>query len=297
MAYDSSMSTQHNDWGHEDFRSDRKNPSLGSFAGLGQPDEGRIEFPDQPAAKAEESDREDEDCIVQSNASNPTAETTRELVFAYDYFNAILFSGQLPACLITLQRKAGALGYFCAERFINGERRVTDEIALNPAYFAEQTTDDILSTLVHEQVHLWQQHFGEPGRGRYHNRQWAAKMESLGLMPSSTGRPGGRKTGDHMSDYIITDGAFDRAAAALIEAGFRITWQDRRLPQAALPPDDGSTPPGGQEAPDNRSNREKYHCPGCGLNAWAKPGARLICGTCLRPMNGAAGQRNPLTFN
>lgn len=277
----SAMSTQRNDWGHEDFRNERKIPSLGTFEGLGQAEEDRIEFTDVPDIEAEEPDREDGDCIVQSTSANPTAETTRELVFAYDYFNTCLFDGRLPACLITLQRKAGALGYFCAERFINGERQVTDEIALNPAYFAEQTTEDILSTLVHEQVHLWQQHFGQPGRGRYHNRQWAAKMESLGLMPSNTGRPGGRKTGDRVSHYTLVGGAFDRAAKALIAAGFRITWQDR----TAL------------DETGNRSNREKFHCAGCGLNAWARPDAQLICGTCLRPMTGTLGNRSRITFN
>jgi hypothetical protein len=51
----------------------------------------------------------------------------------------------------------------------------------------------VLSTLVHEQAHLWQHHFGKPGRGRYHNREWAAKMVEIGLIPSATGEPGGKQ--------------------------------------------------------------------------------------------------------
>ena len=35
----------------------------------------------------------------------PTAQTYGELQFAYNYYNANLFAGQLPDCLITLQRK------------------------------------------------------------------------------------------------------------------------------------------------------------------------------------------------
>ena len=30
--------------------------------------------------------------------------------------------------------------------------------------------------------HQWQQHFGKPSRNGYHNKQWADKMESVGLI-------------------------------------------------------------------------------------------------------------------
>ena len=84
-----------------------------------------------------------------------------------------------------------------------------------------------MQTLVHEMVHLWQAHFGKPGRGRYHNGQWADKMEAIGLMPSSTGKPGGQRTGDCMADYAIEGGRFLQACAALVTADFRISWYDR----------------------------------------------------------------------
>jgi hypothetical protein len=45
----------------------------------------------------------------------------------------------------------------------------------------------ILSTLVHEMVHVWQETYGNPSRRGYHNRQWAEKMREVGLQPSSTG--------------------------------------------------------------------------------------------------------------
>ena len=35
----------------------------------------------------------------------------------------------------------------------------------------------------------------------------------------------------------------------------------------------------GTDKANNMSN-QKYTCPDCGLNAWAKPGVRLICGEC-----------------
>lgn len=66
-------------------------------------------------------------CIVQSSVGLhntdmtrdlPTVQAYAELQSAYDFFNAALFEGQLPPCLMTLQRKgANVRGYFSAERF------------------------------------------------------------------------------------------------------------------------------------------------------------------------------------
>ena len=41
--------------------------------------------------------------------------------------------------------------------------------------------EESMGTLVHEMVHFWQQEFGTPSRRGYHNREWADKMEALGL--------------------------------------------------------------------------------------------------------------------
>lgn len=65
--------------------------------------------------------------------NNPTRTTYDALNRAYEHFNERLFGGALPACLITMQRKARAYGYFAGSRFGGREGgEVTDEIALNP---------------------------------------------------------------------------------------------------------------------------------------------------------------------
>src|SRR5271167_1872363 len=104
--------------------------------------------------------------------------TYSSLDAAYDHFNRELFSGQLPPCLITMQRHKGAYGYFSGNRFASlaNPEEVTDEIALNPATFAARTPTQILSTLVHEMVHLWQHHGRKPSRNGYHNKEWAGQM-------------------------------------------------------------------------------------------------------------------------
>lgn len=43
------------------------------------------------------------------------------------------------------------------------------------------------------------------------NEEWADKMEGIGLMPSSTGKPGGSRTGEKMADYAIEGGLFMQA--------------------------------------------------------------------------------------
>lgn len=98
---------------------------------------------------------------------------------------------------------------------------------MNPAYFAVCPPEEVMQTLVHEMVHLWQYHFGKPGRRGYHNKEWANKMESIGLMPSSTGQPGGKRTGDKMADYIIEGSVFDNLCQNLLTGDFRISWADK----------------------------------------------------------------------
>ncbi|MDH0342098.1 SprT-like domain-containing protein [Chromobacterium haemolyticum] len=175
----------------------------------------------------------------------PTEEAYAELQQAYDFYNEELFEGKLPPCLITFQREKRTMGYFSSKRFVRKDgSQSTDEIALNPEYFAVVPMVEVLQTLVHEQSHLWQEHFGKPSRACYHNKEWADKMESVGLMPSDTGQPGGKRTGQSVGDYIIPDGRFYHVTKKLLASGFAITWLDRfpaRTPQPSFSP--GLLPP------------------------------------------------------
>lgn len=189
---------------------------------------------------------------------------------AYAHFNRTLFGGILPECLITLQRDGKAYGYFWAEQFSKrtGDGR-TDEIALNPDGFVFRTDAEILSTLVHEMCHLWQHHYGKPSRSGYHNFEWATKMIEVGLMPTATGLVGGKMTGQNMTHMMIPDGAFLKAYRRLVsQRGYKLTWQSApEVPTSLL-------------GAKKRASKTKYTCPNCGANAWAKPGAMLICGHC-----------------
>lgn len=224
--------------------------------------------------------------------NNPTVQAYGELQTAFDHYNKALFDGQLPLCLITMQREKRTYGYFSAGRFINrNDKTTTDEIALNPSYFGVIPLLEILQTIVHEMAHAWQLHHGTPGRRGYHNKEWAEKMESIGLMPSSTGEPGGAKTGEKMADYAIPGGRFLLATAELLTASFEISWLDRCPPVEPGISSFFSEIAGGQRegdselagmlspvTPGTRSNRDKYRCPTCKTQVWGKPGLALLCG-------------------
>jgi len=158
--------------------------------------------------------------------TSPTQLAYGELQQAYDFFNQSLFGDRLPPCLITYQRKNRTYGYFSGDRWLGGQK-IADEVAMNPMHFPERSQAEVLSTLVHEMVHLEQYHFGQPNRSGYHNKQWAIWMERVGLIPSDTGEAGGKQTGQQMSHYIAPGGVFDKAFAELTRDGFRLSWTDR----------------------------------------------------------------------
>jgi LSD1 subclass zinc finger protein len=223
----------------------------------------------------------------------PTNETYAELQHAFDHFNQRLFQGALPSCLITLQREKRTYGYFSHRRFVSGAdpSKHVDEIALNPAYFGMVPMIEIGATVAHEMAHMWQAHFGKPGRRGYHNKEWAAKMEAIGLMPSDTGLPGGRKTGEHMGDYPIPGGPFEQAFNDLVTDAFRVSWHDRFPPPNAV-----EMAMAGQEFTALAANanpgvriqlpaakpptRSRFVCSGCRTKLWGKPSLEVRCVPC-----------------
>ena len=215
----------------------------------------------------------------------PTKETYDQIQQAYDYLNRALFKSELPNCLITLQRRNRTYGYFSGDRFGRSDGLVTDEIALNPRHFHNRPVTEVLATLAHEMAHLWQHHHGKPGRGRYHNREWAERMKAIGLQPTDTGEEGGQETGDGVHHYVIPDGPFDAAVNKLLTRGFTIAWIEK--PRAAKVEVEEPGENEKEPAESKSGKRVKYTCPRCNLNAWAKHEVRLICGADMTPMDPA----------
>ncbi len=245
----------------------------------------------------------------------PTEELYRSLEIAYAHFNAALFDSKLPHVIFTVQRQKGVMGYFTPDRWGSLKGEKCHEIAINPSYIAQSRMIEVVQTLVHEMAHCWQHCFGKPGRGCYHNKEWAYKMMEIGLMPSSTGEPGGDATGEHMSDYIVKKGPFYNAYGKLFEENkFKLAWVDRKALPRLYQPDaistdiitSLSTKEQNTNTIDALLDKElhsltfaelmpqdfvetiaakkkvkiRYSCPICYTNVWGKPNIRIRCEDC-----------------
>ena len=227
--------------------------------------------------------------IIRSNpkGQTPTEEAYGEWLQAYHFFNERLFGGELPDCIITMTRKKGVLGYYHHEAFVSVDGDIAHEIALNLGYIETLGVVEALSTLTHEMCHLWRSVLGpvnskgKRGTFGYHDKVWADKMESIGLMPSTTGRPGGKRTGYAVVEYRIEGGPFDRACRELLFEDFTLTWRDRiaRPVVSFGQHEDEDNAPGTVE-PRSKADRLRFSCVPCKQNAWAKPSAKLLCGLC-----------------
>lgn len=235
----------------------------------------------------------------------PTLELYSTLQAAFDHFNKTLFGGVLPQCIMTLRSSNRAYGYMHSRRFVSIDGRQIDELGINPGYFGIQSSEEVMATIVHEMVHHWQNHFGSPSKSIPHNKEWADKMETLGLMPSDTGLPGGKRTGRTMSDYIIPGGLFVSACQILESRDAGLPWFDRHLPvspdQMAARRDElhrsghafvGQVPPIQKAIAESVKldlqipvkhpsiQRIRQICPSCAVRAWTAPQVVINCGVC-----------------
>ena len=140
-----------------------------------------------------------------------------------------------------------------------------DEITFNTRHYVEEENNKVwifgkwaqLETLLHEQVHLWQQNFGENPveRGKSpHNKEFVDKCESSGLHPMP----------DRGCHIAVADGVF---AQMMKEMGIE---RPDMPPTLDLPPNldwfkfiidlMGKSPKG-------QSSLHRWTCPECGLNA------------------------------
>lgn len=120
-------------------------------------------------------------------------------------------------------------------------------------------------------VHLWQHHFGKPTRSGYHNREWANKMESIGLIPGDTGEEGGKQTGQKMTHYIEDGGKYEKAYAGWRSKGC-INWSAH--PEAA---------------PSKARNKTRYVCECEPPNVvYGKPELKIECLDCLQQFDNVA---------
>ncbi len=216
--------------------------------------------------------------------NKPTIDQFNKYQELFDILNERLFHGDVPSVILNFSRKAHTYGFFSPDRWSNGDTN-THEISLNPDKF-DRDFRLVLSTLAHEMCHLWQHACGVPSRGRYHNREWGAKMKEIGLYPSDTGKEGGIEVGDKVSHYIIEGGAYDTLYKEF-ENSAKFPW----LLASVLGLGDIVTGGKGIEGTEGGvegngkgkkrvNSKVKYSCPACNANVWGKSGLAVTCTLC-----------------
>lgn len=228
----------------------------------------------------------------------PTTSQFNALLGAYNYFNKRLFKGKLPNVILNLSRQNQAAGFVAPFRWRSatkqaGEKGTLHELSINPEILL-MPPEYVYGTLVHEQVHIWQHEYGKPSRTGYHNQQWARKMEAIGLMPSSTGRPGGKKTGQQMSDYPIKDGPFMVALKEMPKEFFLpfVSTEGDYLSGLAMfiaemdqlgqleDGQEGMGRPRMPKRPKSEKSKTTYVCGSCDMKVWGKPNLAVSCMDC-----------------
>lgn len=205
-----------------------------------------------------------------ANYESISLQTHRVLDDAFRFFNEKLFDNRLPEAFLMLQRKRGAHGYFHAEQFQERESsEFAHEISLNPQTMFRSETE-VLSTLVHEMTHLEQEEYGTPGKNGHHNKEWGDLMDRVGLEPTATGQPGGKRTGRKVTHCITPGGPFEAACAEFLGL------PGNTLPWSAITP----------EKVEKKADTSKvpHLCPVCESKVWGKLGIRVECVDCEEMM-------------
>lgn len=244
---------------------------------------------------------------------NSTRDFYKSLVAITEHLSFGLFGKDLPIPLLTLSRRSRSRAHYNSSCWREGSGGEFAEICLNPALFAQHSWLNLMQSLTEQLCHHWQHTKGTPSRPGYHNREWARKLESVGLMPSSTGLPGGKKTGQIMASYPLPDSNFVRLCEQLASDGLHLpltgAWTDlpdltgslaieldpRTANQLTAPVGIWSSSDDASSAiADRRGKRKlKYSCPKCGTSVWGRSGLALECRACklsLREVETPAGQ-------
>lgn len=234
---------------------------------------------------------------------NASESLYEQFQFIYDHFNANLFGGVLPECVFTFRAGSSKSSHVLKNRWQKSDGSCFHELAINSKILDGVSLIALCQTIVHEQCKILQAAQGTACRKGYHDTKWAKTMESIGLIPSHTGKPGGKKTGQKMSSYIDKRGKFFDACLELVKRGFNLEWIDNNhydssslevatdlphetateafvnlLERKLVPPQELS------DTPENTSAKRKvkYHCAACNSSVWGKPGLAVQCLNCAK---------------
>ena len=188
------------------------------------------------------------------------------LVDLYVYFNKALFPKKLKDCHFITKLQTGVMGSFIPESWTNSKNELIHQIILNP-YIFKQEPRVLHSAIIHNMLHVYQYDFPERPRLGYHDKVFAQIAEDRGFPTSSTGEPGGKKTGQKMLHYFSPGGLAIKASDDRVKNLIKYWPLDL------------------DSIFNSRKNKADYLCSNCNLKLYGQPNHKVICGDCYKKEN------------
>ena len=210
-----------------------------------------------------------------------TIKTSRTAGYLEKIFRALnqdWFGGELEEPIITIQSTPRAYGHVTVSKIWKQKDQQRHELNIG-AETLERPIENIVSTIMHEAVHLYNLAHGiqDCSRGNtYHNKKFKEEAERRGLVISHHPKYGWTLTepSEALIDYIIDKGWTD------IQMNRGGGW----TPPPSAGGKAGNSGNGGEAPAPKRSSTRKYRCPCCGNSVRATKTVNLICGDCMKVM-------------
>lgn len=202
-----------------------------------------------------------------------TSRTAGYLEKLFRTLNTRYFGDTIEEPIITIQSTPRAYGHVTVSKAwhkANGDERHELNIA---AGTLDRPIEEIVSTLLHEMVHLMNLQNGVQDcsrGGTYHNRKFKAAAEACDLHIDYDERIGWSVTSltEALIDFIIEEGWEDICMS-------REDGCISRTPGRGSPDRTPTTP-----TTPKKSSTRKYICPGCKMSVRATREVNIICGDC-----------------
>lgn len=181
-----------------------------------------------------------------------------QLFNIYNQLNKSLFDGKLPEGTVLKVAHKTYNGHYRPGKWDETkEQEECDEIEINEKLLSNSSKERWLIVLLHQMLHQWQYYHGkESPSDSYHDKEYVEKARSIGLTID--------KPGQKIKESINSNGKFMQVIKNL---NFELTILPRNVKS--------------QSDKERKSKgKEKYTCPSCGFNLWAKTGASNICCSC-----------------
>lgn len=211
-----------------------------------------------------------------------TSRLAGQLEKLFRLLNQDMFGGQLEQPIITIQSSAKSYGHYSVFPIwtVNGEE-LRHEINI-AAGTLDRDIEYTVATLLHEMCHMYNDtvlHTVDcSNRGHYHNKNFKATAESVGLIVTKSDRYGWAHTGpsDTLVEWILDHNIEEIRINRNESSGIRITGGNNAANGGATVTTTGTTKP----------HNYRYECPCCHAVARSGKPLNLICADCMQAMIG-----------